>query len=147
MSPGISIDFRRAPDKSGLRCAQRVCGGLCELVDGVRMGVGFHCGIIIGSVVFCKGLIMGMSSVWSGIIVLAVICVAACGGELADGDLEGASWIWTGPKPTAVGEWECYSRKEFVVDGNVVGASVLISGDNVYELYFNGRSIGEDGGG
>ena len=61
-------------------------------------------------------------------------------------DLARAHWIWTSPSPTAIGEWECYARKTFDLTGKVTSAVVLITADNVYELYVNGTHIGEDGG-
>ena len=61
-------------------------------------------------------------------------------------DLVRAHWIWTSSSPTAVGEWECYTRKTFDLTGKVTSAVVLITADNVYELYVNGTHIGEDGG-
>ncbi|MHC4629072.1 MAG: hypothetical protein ACYTDV_19005, partial [Planctomycetota bacterium] len=57
-----------------------------------------------------------------------------------------ARWIWTSPSPTAIGEWECYTRKTFETTGKVTSAVVLITADNVYELYVNGTDVGEDGG-
>ncbi len=57
-----------------------------------------------------------------------------------------ASWLWTGPAPVAVGEWECYTRWEFELAGEPVVGQVLITADNLYELYVNGKMVGEDGG-
>ena len=61
-------------------------------------------------------------------------------------DLAKSSWIWTSPSPTAIGEWECYTRKTFDAPSDVTSAVVLITADNVYELYVNGKYVGEDGG-
>jgi len=49
-------------------------------------------------------------------------------------DLAKANWIWTSPLPTAIGEWECYTRKAFDAPAKVTSAVVLITADNVYEL-------------
>jgi HEAT repeat protein len=61
-------------------------------------------------------------------------------------DMAKAHWIWTSPSPTAIGEWECYTRKTFEMTDKVTSAAVLITADNVYELYVNGTHVGEDGG-
>ncbi len=82
------------------------------------------------------------------IFVTAVIVFAACAfaQQSAVPDIAKASWIWTGPKPVAAGEWECYSRKTFELSTKPAKAEVLITADNVYELFVNGTFVGEDGG-
>jgi HEAT repeat protein len=67
-------------------------------------------------------------------------------GQEQNPDLAQAKWIWTSPAPTAIGEWECYTRKSFDLSAKATSAAVLITADNVYELYVNGTYIGEDGG-
>lgn len=79
----------------------------------------------------------------AGVSLLGGLCSLAWG---ANPDLSKADWIWTGPAPTAIGEWECYTRKAFEVGGDVSEAVVLITADNVYELFVNGKQVGEDGG-
>ncbi|MBL7189083.1 MAG: HEAT repeat domain-containing protein [Phycisphaerae bacterium] len=44
-------------------------------------------------------------------------------------DMARAHWIWTSPSPTAIGEWECYTRKTFDLTGKVTSAVVLITAD------------------
>lgn len=68
------------------------------------------------------------------------------GADNGAADVSKASWIWTGPKPVAVGEWECYARRTFELGQMPKRATVLVTGDNVYELFVNGKFIGEDGG-
>ncbi|MBE0536251.1 MAG: HEAT repeat domain-containing protein, partial [Phycisphaerae bacterium] len=77
---------------------------------------------------------------------LCLIGVGVCAGAEAVADHTKASWIWTGPQPVAVGEWECYARRTFRLEETPAAASVLITADNVYELYVNGVYVGEDGG-
>jgi len=75
-------------------------------------------------------------------VILANVFVAGAFARQAPvPDITRASWIWTGPKPVAAGEWEWFelSRKP-------AGAHVLITADNVYELFVNGTFVGEDGG-
>ncbi|MHC4693918.1 MAG: HEAT repeat domain-containing protein [Planctomycetota bacterium] len=67
-------------------------------------------------------------------------------GQQNNPDLARAHWIWTSPSPTAIGEWECYTRKTFELTAKVESAVVLVTADNVYELYVNGEYVGEDGG-
>jgi HEAT repeat protein len=67
-------------------------------------------------------------------------------GQQHNPDLARANWIWTSPSPTAIGEWECYTRKTFELTAKVESAAVLVTADNVYELYVNGKYVGEDGG-
>lgn len=69
-----------------------------------------------------------------------------CLAQQGNPDLAKASWIWTSPQPTAIGEWECYTRKTFSLTSKAASAVVLITADNVYELYVNGEYVGEDGG-
>ncbi|MHC4165768.1 MAG: HEAT repeat domain-containing protein [Planctomycetota bacterium] len=71
---------------------------------------------------------------------------ANCLAQEHNPDLAKAHWIWTSPAPTAIGEWECYARKTFDLTGEATSAAVLITADNVYELYVNGEQVGEDGG-
>jgi hypothetical protein len=81
------------------------------------------------------------------VLIITHICVAANSfDQQHNPDLAGAHWIWTSPSPTAIGEWECYTRKTFELSGRVTSAAVLVTADNVYELYVNGTHIGEDGG-
>lgn len=80
-----------------------------------------------------------------------LIIIHACMGSSSfaqqhNPNLNKARWIWTSSAATAVGEWECYTRKTFDVTNKVTSAVVLITADNVYELYVNGAHIGEDGG-
>ena len=79
-----------------------------------------------------------------------ITIIYACGGshclaQEQNPDLAKAHWIWTSPAPTAIGEWECYARKTFDLTGEATSAAVLITADNVYELYVNGKKIAADG--
>ncbi|MHC4071801.1 MAG: hypothetical protein ACYSUD_07615, partial [Planctomycetota bacterium] len=82
----------------------------------------------------------------SVLIILHTFLTAISFGQQHNPDLARANWIWTSPNPTAIGEWECYTRKTFELSGKATSAVVLITADNVYELYVNGKHIGEDGG-
>ncbi|TKJ39505.1 MAG: hypothetical protein CEE38_01900 [Planctomycetes bacterium B3_Pla] len=87
------------------------------------------------------------SNLLPALLIIIHVCVTASSfGQQHNPDLAGARWIWTSPSPTAIGEWECYTRKTFELSGKATSAVVLITADNVYELYVNGMHIGEDGG-
>jgi hypothetical protein len=64
-----------------------------------------------------------------------LIAIHTCTGaaQQQNPNLNKARWIWTSSAPTAVGEWECYTRKTFDVTNKVTSAVVLITADNVYE--------------
>jgi hypothetical protein len=81
------------------------------------------------------------------LITIIHACAGAnCLAQEHNPDLAKAQWIWTSPAPTAIGEWECYTRRTFDLTGDAASAAVLITADNVYELYVNGEQVGEDGG-
>ena len=80
------------------------------------------------------------------VALVVVVAGIVIGQEDGAPDIGKASWIWTGPAPVAVGEWECYTREVFELSAKPKSAKVLISADNVYELYVNGAYVGEDGG-
>ena len=80
------------------------------------------------------------------VIAVIVLAAAAFAQQAPVPDITKASWIWSGPKPVAIGEWECYGRKTFKLSAKPAKAEVLITADNVYELFVNGTFVGEDGG-
>ncbi|MHC4745162.1 MAG: alpha-L-rhamnosidase N-terminal domain-containing protein, partial [Planctomycetota bacterium] len=87
------------------------------------------------------------SNLWPVLlIIIAIFTTADVSAKGGNPDISKTAWIWTSPKPTAIGEWECYTRKTFEAPTKVTSAVVLITADNVYELYVNGKYVGEDGG-
>ncbi|MHC4800446.1 MAG: HzsA-related protein, partial [Planctomycetota bacterium] len=80
------------------------------------------------------------------LIIVHIWTAANSFGQEHNPNLAKAHWIWTSSSPTAIGEWECYTRKTFELTAKVTSAAVLVTADNVYELYVNGKYVGEDGG-
>src|SRR3954453_18613055 len=50
-------------------------------------------------------------------------------------------WIWLGPRPGA--EQDVYFRKEFTVDGPVLGTKLVASCDDSMTIYLNGERVAE----
>jgi len=79
-------------------------------------------------------------------LALVVTPSTAAGQDTGLPDLDRAAWIWAsapeGEAPAPV----CFFRKTLDLQAVPAQATVLITADNVYDLYVNGSFVGGDGG-
>ncbi len=58
--------------------------------------------------------------------------------------LSKAQWIWDKAHTGSTGNFTCFFRKSFRLEGESISAAALITVDNNYEFYVNGTLVGSD---